>query len=352
GYGQPGYGQPGYGQPGYGQPGYGQPGYGQPGYAPPATPGYPPYSPGYGYAQPYPSQQRSRARSDGEIGALYAVSAAYGGGMGAWFSSEVGLDDPGLFLIAPALLGVAAPVGVYFLDEPALPRGMPAAIAAGMVIGAGEGVGIASYQYVTASEDDAWGFRGLSRATALGATLGGAAGFASGYYLEPSPRSSVFATSAVAWGAAIGSMYGYGASSAGIGYGLANDSASLGGLVGYNLGLAAAAGLSTVWVPSWDGLAWMWGGAGIGAAVSLPVFLFYAGEDAPPAKRGLIFMGTTTALGLAAGAVFAPGSAADGALGRRDEDGAPSARRLAVVTSVMPMALPGGAGLSVGGVLF
>jgi hypothetical protein len=48
----------------------------------------------------------------------------------------------------------------------------------------------------------------------------------------------------------------------------------------------------------------MWAGAGIGAAASLPIFLFYMGEDTPPAKRGFIFMGATTTIGLAAGALF------------------------------------------------
>jgi hypothetical protein len=51
----------------------------------------------------------------------------------------------------------------------------------------------------------------------------------------------------------------------------------------------------------------MWAGAGIGVAASLPVFLFYAGDDGPPAKRGFLFMGTATTLGIAAGAIFASG---------------------------------------------
>ena len=345
--------------PGYGQqppPGYGQqppPGYGQrpPGYGQPPPPGYG-QRPGYG--QPPPggyrlnrAAQRSKKRTDLEIGFLYTTAVAYGVGMGVWFSAEVGIEDPGVFLIPPALLGVAAPVGVWFLDDPEMDRGMPASIAAGMAIGAGEGIGIASYQFVTADEEDAWGFKGLARGTALGATLGGVGGYAVGYYLEPSPKSTMLTTSAVMWGAAIGSMYGYGASEAGVGYGIANDSASLGGLVGYNIGLAAGAATGALYIPTWEQLGWMWGGAGVGAAVSLPVFLFYAGDDGPPAKRGFLFMGTATALGIAAGAVFGSGYSDEYEIGESDDG-----PQFAQITAIGPMAHPGAIGVEIGGLLF
>ncbi|MFO0566036.1 MAG: hypothetical protein U0263_10270 [Polyangiaceae bacterium] len=340
GYGQPGYGQPGYGQPGYGRPGYGQPGYGQPGYGQPGQPGY---------GQPY-GAQRSTKRTDLEMGLLYTTAALYGVGTGVWLSSEMGIEDPGIFLIPPALLGVAAPVGAYFLDDPEMDLGMPSAIAAGMAIGAGEGIGIWSYQFVTNDEGDAWGFRGLTRATTLGATLGGVAGFATGYYLEPSPKSTLLTTSAVVWGATIGTMFGYGGSEAGVGYGKANDSASLGGLIGYNIALAGGAAASALYIPSYEQVGWMWAGAGIGAAASLPVFLFYAGDDAPPAKRGFLFMGTATTLGIAAGAIFASGEIDEYEIGKRDE--APLSNRFASITSVGPMALPSGGGVTVSGLLY
>ena len=67
--------------------------------------------------QQFPQQQPSRERTSLEIGALYGVSAAYGVGMGVWLSAEVGIKDPALFLIAPAVLGVGAPVGVYLFDR-------------------------------------------------------------------------------------------------------------------------------------------------------------------------------------------------------------------------------------------
>jgi len=98
-------------------------------------------------------------------------------------------------------------------------------------------------------------------------------------------------------------MFGYGGSAAGSDFSAANDSASLAGLIGYNVGLVGAAAVSTVWVPTYHSLEWMWIGFGAGAAASLPVFLLYAGGD-HDARRGLIFMGTASTLGLAAGAIF------------------------------------------------
>jgi len=92
--------------------------------------------------QQFPQQQVSRERTSLEIGALYGVSAAYGVGMGIWLSTEVGIKDPALFLIPPAILGVAGPVGVYFFDRTGPHRGVPAAIATGTLIGADEGLGI------------------------------------------------------------------------------------------------------------------------------------------------------------------------------------------------------------------
>ena len=296
---------------------------------------------------PHRSSRGSRKRSALEIGTLYGTSVGYGVGVGIWLGAETGIEDPGIFLIPPAILGVAAPVGVYFLDDPSMPRGMPAAIAAGMAIGAGEGIGIASYQFVTADEADAWGFRGLARATTLGATLGGVGGYLLGYYQEPDPRSTVLTSSSVLWGAAIGSMFGYGASEAGVGYGRANDSASLGGLIGYNVGLAAGAGLSALMVPSWEQIGWMWAGAGIGTAASLPVFLFYAEDDGPPAKRGFLFMGTAATLGVVAGGLFSSGAVDDIAVNEEPS----TARAWAELEYVGPIPVESGLGIGLQGTL-
>jgi hypothetical protein len=297
--------------------------------------------------QQFPQQQFQptppRERTSLEMGTLYGVSAVYGAGMGIWLSTEVGFEDPGIFLIPPALLGVAAPVGVYFFDRPRLKRGVPAAAAAGTLIGAGEGLGIWSYQVVSAKDEDAWGFRGFARAEAIGSTLGAAGGLALGYLQSPSPKSSLLMSSSVVWGAAIGSMFGYGATSANQGYGRSNDGASLGGLIGYNVGLAAAAGVSAVYIPSYKSLAAMWIGSGVGFAASLPVYLFYAKDGGPPAKRGLVFSGVATTLGIAAGALFTFDSE-DSA----SNDAAPSFARL---YGFAPFPVERGAGIALTGEL-
>lgn len=351
---------PPYAQPTQPQPPYGQP-QPQPPYAQPPQYGQP--GAPYGYPTPYPAAASgagygatSSRRTPYEMGALYGTSVLYGVGLGVWIGAELEIDDPATFLIFPAVLGVAAPAGVYALDQP-FDRGVPSAIAAGAVIGAGEGIGIASLQFVSADEDDAWGFRGLSRATVLGATLGAAGGAVLGYLQEPSPRLSLFATSGVAWGAAIGAMFGYGASAEDVGYGRANDSAALGGLIGYNAGLVATAALSTLYVPSYTSLGWMWAGGAAGFALSLPVFLVYAGEGGPPAKRALIFSGTATTLGIAAGALFTLrtsdfGSSSGPRMAGESPPGPLATPPAVRVTSVGPLSLPGGLGFAVNGELF
>jgi hypothetical protein len=301
----------------------------------------PPYYP--------PASRSSEPASALEIGTLYGFSAGYGVGTGIWLDAEFGIDDPGMRFLPPVILGLAAPVGVFFLDRPRMPRGMPAAIAMGMAIGAGEGVGIASYQYVTAKEGEGWGFRGFSRAVFIGSTAGTALGVAAAFTMEPSPKTSILIGSGVGWGMVVGSAFGYGASKAHSSFGDANDSASLGGLIGYNVGLAGAAALSTVWVPSYTSLAWMWMGFGAGALISAPVYLFYTGEDHDP-RRGLIFQGTAATLGLAAGAIFS--------MDTRDAAAAPSGAQRAQrpapfqVTGGGFMPVPGGMGFTLSGLLY
>lgn len=289
------------------------------------------------------AQQPQPERTRLEMGTLYGVSSAYGVGMGVWLSTEVGVEDPALFLVAPAVLGVAAPVGAYLFDRTGLKRGVPAAVAAGTLIGAAEGLGIWNFQVVRARAADEWGFRAFTRAQAIGSTLGAAGGLALSYWQSPSPKSSLLLSSSVLWGTAIGSMLGYGATGANRGYGRSNDGASLGGLIGFNLGLGAAAGLSTVYVPSYKSLAAMWLGAGLGFAASLPVYLLYARDSAPPAKRGLIFSGVTTALGVGGGALFT--------LDSEDSASSGAETRFARIYGFAPFSVERGAGLSVLGEL-
>ncbi len=328
------YGQPQpqgqYGQPNYGQGQYGQPNYGQPGQNTPYTP----------YAAPKKKRNRSTPL---EIGYLYTVATAYGVGMGIWIDAEAQIDDPGLRFIPPILTGVAAPVGVYFLDTPPMPKGLPSAIATGMLLGGAEGLGISTYQSVNALPGNEWTFRAFARAEMIGTTLGGAAGFAYWYFARPKPQHNMFYASSAVWGAVIGSQLGLGASNNPWSYGpvkysLPNDPAGApehmapascpkatdttpvtmvppgcetganaatarGGLIGMNVFLAGALAVGHVWNPSWNQIGWMWGGLAIGEAATLPVYLFYAGSDKDP-RHGLIVQGIGGTLGIVAGALI------------------------------------------------
>jgi hypothetical protein len=223
-------------------------------------------------------------------------------GAGIWIDAEADIEDNGLRLIPPIVGGAVAPLGVFLVDRLAfkrgMPEGLPSAVATGMLVGAGEGLGVASYQWVTADEADEWGFRGLARAEILGATVGGAAGVGLYYAIKPAPESNILIASGAFWGTAVGSFFGGGASNGD--WGQANDGTSLGGLIGFNVGLAGAVGSSIFWTPSWNQLGWMWGGMALGTAITLPVYFVYLGSDDDP-RRGMIVQGVGAIIGLGAG---------------------------------------------------
>lgn len=376
---QPGQPAPGYGQPGYPQPGYGQPGYGQPGYGQPTYPQQP--------ERPLTPSGRP-VRTALEIGYLYGAATTYGVGMGIWIDTEAHISDPGVNLIFPAILGVAAPLGVFMFDRytRGMPEGLPSAIATGMLVGGGEAMGIVGFHEAQLSyrregtvkvgvnsvptiegeqPSQAWGFRGLARAEVVGGLVG--AGLGAGYYYlaKPSPKKNMLFASSIAWGAAIGSAFGVGASncsfspkspdlpssgfastecyqSARNGEPGAQSKMALGGLIGFNVALAGAAGLSAAWTPSWNQLGWMWAGFGAGAIVSLPVYIFYAGGDHDP-RRGLIFQGVAASLGLIGGAFIGRPDRAGAVV--RDDDEEHRHPRFARLLGGGLMSVPGGGGL-------
>jgi hypothetical protein len=172
--------------------------------------------------------------------------------------------------------------------------------------------------------------------------------------MEPSPKTSLLVGSGAAWGTVIGSMFGYGGTQAGSSFGDANDKTAISGLVGYNIGLLGTAALSMVYIPTYQSLAWMWIGFGVGTAVSLPVYLFYAGGD-HDARRGLIFQGAAATLGLAAGAIFTIDSSdfakdSRSSMAKSEErEKSPSPIQL---TGGGLMPVPGGMGVQVSGLLF
>ncbi|MFO0758569.1 MAG: hypothetical protein U0359_18900 [Byssovorax sp.] len=354
---QPGVGQPGYGQPGYGAPA-GQPGYGAPGYGQPAY-GQPVGQPGYGqpYGQPaYVPPSGPQKSTSLEIGYLYVTAGVWGVGTGIWIDAEAGVKDPGVALIAPALFGVAGPMAVFLADRTPMREGLPSAIATGAIFGAGEGLAIAGVQNANSLPDGlkwdgttkppswsrtqttSWGFKGLARAEFFGATLGAGAGFAFGYFLKPSPKTNMLLASSLLWGTVVGAELGGGASKSTISNNFTTKLGSgadftvtatrrtnwsetmpavaTGGIIGFNLFAAGAVASSLFWKPSWNQLAWMWGGFGAGQAVGLLVYPFYAAGDSDP-RRGMLFQAVAGTLGLVGGAM----------LGKPDSSVSPIARQ-------------------------
>jgi hypothetical protein len=240
-----------------------------------------------------------------EIGFLYGTTIAYGVGVGIWVDAEAyhgKTVDPGIALIAPVLFGAAMPLAVFLADRHPMREGLPSAIASGLIVGAGEGLVIAAYGTAKGADSGTgWGFRDLARAEVIGSTIGGGAGIAYGLLVRPTPQRNMFLSSSVIWGAAIGYEFGGGGTGSGNPWAETRDGVALGGLVGYNVALVGAAGVSAFWSPSWNQLGWMWGGFSVGEAVSTLVYPFYAATHNDP-RRGLIFQGVLGTVGTVAGA--------------------------------------------------
>jgi hypothetical protein len=275
----------------------------------------PPYGqPGPGLAPPPPSNKRS----DGEMVVLYGTSVFYGIGTGLWLDGVAGESDIGFASIAPIVFGAAVPVGLYGFDHYyPFHRGVPESISTGLLLGAVEGVAIAGTQWQLSGGGNpgntSWGFGGQATATWLFATGGGVGGYVFGEWLRPDSRSLTFIASGGAWGAISGSLFGAGVgSSAPCPVQLPGqppctaawaDSASVVGLIGYNVGLAATGILSIKYMPSWRSQQWMWGGFLLGTAASSIVYLGYIGSADDP-RHGLIANGLGGLAGVAIAGVL------------------------------------------------
>ncbi len=247
----------------------------QPGpvYVPPPAPYYPP-------ARPPPSPYRTA----NEMAFLYGIGAAYGVGTGIWLDALGHLSDPGLAVLAPLLLGAAAPVGIYVWDQQAqFDRGVPSSIATGLLLGGVEGVAISGLQWQLTGNGGphTWDFRTWTSITFATATVGGIGGFAFGEWIQPDPRSLALIASGSGWGAITGILFG-----SGVVGGDWKDGAAVWGFAGYNLGVLAAGVASTVYVPSYETLKYMWAGETLGVLATMPIYIFYVnGGDI---RHGLI----------------------------------------------------------------
>jgi hypothetical protein len=216
---------------------------------------------------------------------LYVTSSLYGIGSGVWIDALAKVKDPGVAVIAPIVLGAAAPIGVYVWDSQGGPlhRGVPASIATGLVLGGVEGVAIAGTQWqYTRNDGNDWSFATQTTVTWIMATGGGVGGWAFGEWLRPDPRSLGFIAGGSAWGAISGSFLGIAVSGKDW-----KDGASIAGLIGYNVGLVGAGAISILHTPSWNAQKNMWLGYGVGALAGCLVFPFYLFSDAD-AKHGFI----------------------------------------------------------------
>ncbi len=260
-------------------------------YAPPYPP---PYVPPLGTAP-----ITNRYRSPGEMAFLYGVGIAYGLGSGVWIDAIGKIDDPGIAFIPPVALGAVVPIGLYFWDQSAkFDRGVPSSIGTGAILGGLEGMAISGLQWQLTGNGgpSSWGFPTWTTLTFLTATAGGIGGYAFGEWFQPDPRSLGFIASGAGWGAITGVLFG-----SGVVGGDWKDGAAVWGFLGYNAGILATGALSTVYVPSWETIKYMWAGEVLGTLATTPVYLFYIGSSADP-RHGMIAnaVGGLAGIGLAA----------------------------------------------------
>lgn len=203
------------------------------------------------------------------------------------------------------------PIGLYVWDQQQeFDRGVPSAIATGLLLGGIEGMAIDGLQWQLTGNGgpNTWGFSTWTTVTFVAATAGGVGGYAFGEWLQPDPRRLGLIASGAGWGATTGILFG-----SGVVGGDWKDGAAVWGFAGYNAGILATGAISTVYVPSWQTLRYMWLGDVIGTLATTPVYLFYLGGG--DARHGLIAnaAGGLAGIGIAAALTWnmtdAPGAA-------------------------------------------
>jgi hypothetical protein len=250
------------------------------------------------------------------MGFLYGTGIAYGVGAGIWIDALAKEGDPGLAVIAPAALGAAIPIGLYawdYVDE--FDRGVPSTMATGLLLGGVEGVAISGLQWQLTGNNGphTWSFGLQTTVTFLAATVGGVGGYAFGEFLQPDPRSLAFIASGAGWGTFAGVLLGGGAVN---NWHDIPDGMAVWGFAGYNAGILATGILSTVYVPSWQTIKYMWLGEVLGTVATTPVYLFYIGSSGDNTHHGMIANAVGGLAGLAIAAVLTgnlsdpPGTAA------------------------------------------
>jgi hypothetical protein len=270
-------------------------------YARPYGQPYQPYTGGYA-----PIGQNPK-RGDGEMGFLYGTSVVAGVGAGIWVDALGKITDPGGVIVAPLILGAAAPLGVYFWDRYSeFDAGVASSLATGILLGGVEGVGIAGLQWQATGNGGphTWGFGGQTTVAVLGGVGGGIGGYAFGEWLHPNPNSLTLIASGAAWGTVSSTLFGAGITKRG---GDWKDTGSVLGFIGFNAGIAATGAISTFYVPSDAALENMWAGYTIGTAAASVIYVAYIFSDAP-VWHGLIANSLGGLAGLTIAAVLSANS--------------------------------------------
>jgi len=270
--------------------GYQQPGYGQP------------QQPGGQYPQQPPAKDPDSTTL--EVGYLVGTAAVWGVGSGILFDVALKIEG-GLAIVPPLVLGVAAPIGVVVADRiyDPMPRGLPSAVATGMWVFGGLGLGITSTIALNSSGEGAVSFTGVAAGTFVGSLVGAGAGAAGWWFLDLEPETNLFVFSGTTQGTLLGMQFGGGAM-ANSRWRVLNDGLSAGGLAGLGVGLVASSAVSWFYKPSWDQVGWMWGGFAIGQAVGLVGYPIMLATD-DPWNRGMIIQGAAGAIGLGVGLLLA-----------------------------------------------
>ena len=236
-----------------------------------------------------PKKEAPKERSANEMMFLYGASIGAGVGTGVWIDALGKITDPGAAVVAPALLGAAFPIGIYIWDNAeTFGRGVPSSIATGLLLGAGEGVLIASAAAINTTADaNKLSFGANASISWLTMIGGGVGGYFFGEWLRPDPRSMSFIASAAGWGLVSFGAIGHGTAASGSAW----EVTSILGLVGYNVGIVSAGALSTIFTPSYAQQEYMWLGYGLGAAAGFLVYPFYLFSDSKDIRGGMVANG-------------------------------------------------------------
>ena len=262
-------------------------------------------------------------RTSTEMAQLYVAAAAYGIGTGLWLAVQTEPESVAAVTLPTLALGVAAPVGVYLLDDRSTLRyGTPTAILSGLTVGLTQGALWTTYYQAQARAADEFSGRTMATLVWLPTTLGAVAGCVLGETFGTTPGRAEL----VAAGSTLAATF-TGLLTAAL---LPDDIQRPDDYVALSAALASNAGavggwfLGRAWSPSIARVRYLQLGALGGGAGSALLFLTFAGKDSEPRAAAAV-----TAIGLGGGVALATvltsGMAPDN---RRELSGAASAQLL------------------------